>query len=180
MNDNGEITQYIVIMEDVTDKKNAENELRKSEASLREAQEIARMGDWEFDLITETMHSSENCNKIFGLEQYLVRKLYERLSAEKRMIEEEIRIILPGGQQRWLNNRIVPVIENGVFTKLKGVVMDITDYKRMESALLKAKERAEEGDKLKSAFLANIRKIKLPGRRGSSLSGSLTQMPITC
>ena len=175
VNDNGEITQYIVIMEDVTDKKNAENELRKSEASLREAQEIARMGDWEFDLITETMHSSENCNKIFGLEpekirhsyldfldrllpddQYLVRKLYERLSAEKRMIEEEIRIILPGGQQRWLNNRIVPVIENGVCTKLKGVVMDITDYKRMESALLKAKERAEEGDKLKSAFLANI------------------------
>ena len=133
------------------------------------------MGDWEYDLVNETMHASDNCNKIFGLEQktkrlvyqdfldrlipddqYLIRKLFDQLSAEKRMIEEEMRIVLPNGQQRWLNNRIVPVFDNGVLTRLKGVVMDVTDYKRMEQALVRAKEQAEEGDKLKSAFLANI------------------------
>jgi len=174
-NDAGEITQYIVIMEDVTDKKRAENELKKSEASLREAQEIARMGDWEYDLVNETLHASENCNKIFGLDsvedgvsyrefldrllpddQYLVSKTFERLTIEKQMIEEEVRIVLPDGQYRWLNNRIVPLFENGVLTRLKGVVSDITEYKQMEKALVKAKEQAEEGDKLKSAFLANI------------------------
>jgi PAS domain S-box-containing protein len=174
-NDAGEITQYIVIMEDVTDKKRAENELKNSEASLREAQEIARMGDWEYDLVNETMHASENCNKIFGLDpekrmlsyrdflerllpddQYLMRKLFDRLSSEKQMIEDEIRIVLPDGQQRWLNNRIVSIFENSVLVRLKGVVMDITEYKQMEKALVKAKEQAEEGDKLKSAFLANI------------------------
>ncbi|GET21482.1 hypothetical protein JCM18694_17280 [Prolixibacter denitrificans] len=174
-NDAGEITQYIVIMEDVTDKKRAENELKKSEASLREAQEIARMGDWEYDLVNETLHVSENCNSIFGMDSredgvsyrefldrllpddhYLVKKTFERLKIEKQMIEEEVRIVLPGGQYRWLNNRIVPLFENGVLTRLKGVVTDITEYKQMERALVKAKEQAEEGDKLKSAFLANI------------------------
>ncbi|GET33667.1 hypothetical protein PbJCM13498_25300 [Prolixibacter bellariivorans] len=175
VNNVGEITQYIVIMEDVTDKKRAENELKKSEASLREAQEIARMGDWEYDLVNETMHSSDNCNKIFGLQpakgmrsyndflerlipddQYLIQKLFDRLSVEKQMLEDEIRIVLPDGQQRWLNNRIVPIFENGVLIRLKGVIMDVTEYKQMEKALVKAKEQAEEGDKLKSAFLANI------------------------
>lgn len=174
-NDAGEITQYIVIMEDVTDKKRAENELKKSEASLREAQEIARMGDWEYDLVNETLHASDNCNNIFGMDSredgvsyrefldrllpddhYLVKKTFERLKIEKQMIEEEVRIVLPGGQYRWLNNRIVPLFENGVLTRLKGVVTDITEYKQMERALVKAKEQAEEGDKLKSAFLANI------------------------
>ncbi len=45
---------------------------------------------------------------------------------------------------------------NGETTGIVGVMIDITDLKKVECELIRAKEKAEEADKLKSAFLANM------------------------
>jgi len=46
--------------------------------------------------------------------------------------------------------------DDGLITHFIAVKEDITSRKRMENALVKAKEKAEESDKLKTAFLNNI------------------------
>ena len=50
----GNVTEILCIGNDITDRKRAEEELRRSEESLAKAQQIAKMGSWEMDLTTET------------------------------------------------------------------------------------------------------------------------------
>ncbi len=49
-----------------------------------------------------------------------------------------------------------PVVNQKGFNGLRGIAVDITDRKKIESELFRAKEQAEESDKLKSSFLSNM------------------------
>jgi len=49
-----------------------------------------------------------------------------------------------------------PISINGQVVAQYGIYRDITDRKRIEKNLIAAKEKAEESDKLKSAFLSNM------------------------
>lgn len=51
---------------DISDLKRIEEDLREREAQLRESQNIAHMGDWQFDVSTRTFHASEPLQKIMG------------------------------------------------------------------------------------------------------------------
>jgi PAS domain S-box-containing protein len=70
---------------------------------------------------------------------------------------EQYRIIKPNGEIRWLWSRMFPVYNNeNQLYRIAGIASDITAQKKTEQALIAAKEKALESDKLKSAFLANI------------------------
>ena len=61
------------------------------------------------------------------------------------------------GKIYWAYKSISPIFdENGKITHFVAVGEDITEEKNREAELIKAKEKAEESDRLKSAFLANI------------------------
>jgi len=61
------------------------------------------------------------------------------------------------GALYWSNKSISPIIdEQGNITNFVSIAEDITEKKKNEDELIKAKEKAEESDRLKSAFLANI------------------------
>ena len=84
---NGEITSVILIVTDITERKLAEEKLRESEQSLGNAQRVAKVGSYEFDLKTNTItYSDEMCN-ILGLdkESYIH---YYRLSTNYLNINE--------------------------------------------------------------------------------------------
>lgn len=51
---------------------------------------------------------------------------------------------------------VTPISINGKICGAYGIYRDITDRKRIEKNLITAKEKAEESDKLKSAFLSNM------------------------
>ncbi|MEO1300427.1 MAG: CBS domain-containing protein, partial [Cyanobacteria bacterium J06636_16] len=51
----GEISGYIGTITDITERKQAETALQASEARLKEAQQIAQIGNWELDLRTNTL-----------------------------------------------------------------------------------------------------------------------------
>lgn len=61
------------------------------------------------------------------------------------------------GKLYWTNKSISPIHDNqGQITNFVAIDEEITEKKFIEAELIKAKEKAEESDRLKSAFLANI------------------------
>ncbi|MEG4801690.1 PAS domain-containing protein [Microcoleus sp. ARI1-B5] len=135
--------------------------LQQSEASLAAAQKIARIGSWEFDVLTNKISWSEEVFRIFGLDSTAPEPTYDQLlpmyhpddrnlfkQTVSRAIspgisyQKEFRILHSGGQIRYLEARGASVFnETGEVIKLLGTVMDITDRKQAEAALLLSEER---------------------------------------
>jgi len=161
---------------EISELKQKEMELHRSENELNKAQEIASMGSWEHNLITGELVGSKNYYKMLGLEydeagvniyDYflsivhpddlpLIDFLQNHHFVENEMQVVDIRIKLPGEGIRWLQNNVLPMFQNGCLVALRGVNIDITEKKKTLEDLITAKDRAEESDKLKTAFLNNI------------------------
>ena len=84
-------------------------------------------------------------------------KNWQEIVAGKQVFESEYPIKTASGEIKWLWERGRGVFdENGELQFLEGYIEDITESKKDKTELIKAKEKAEESDRLKSAFLANI------------------------
>jgi PAS domain S-box-containing protein len=82
---------------------------------------------------------------------------WQQVIAGKQVFESEYPIKTASGEIRWLWERGRGVFdENGELQFLEGYIEDITESKKDKTELIEAKEKAEESDRLKSAFLANI------------------------
>ena len=161
---------------DISELKQKELELQRSENELNKAQEIASMGSWEHNLITGELVGSKNYYRMLGLDrinaginQYdyflsivypgdlpVINFLHSHSYAENEMQVVDIRIQLPGEDIRCLQNNVLPVFKDGHLVALRGVNVDITEKKKIIEDLIKAKMSAEESDKLKTAFLNNM------------------------
>jgi PAS domain S-box-containing protein len=147
---------------DITQRRWAGEVLRESESSLQYAQEIAKMGDWEYDFINQKSKWSKNCYEMFGLEPFvftptlayfksrihpddihLIDEGLENMLASKAPTKFEIRITFPDGTYKWLQNNIIPFFTNGNLCKLKGANIDITERKLAEAALVANNLRLE-------------------------------------
>ncbi len=68
----------------------------------------------------------------------------------------EYRIITSSGNRKWVWERGRGYYESDKLVALEGFISDITERKRIEEELIRAKEKAEQSDRLKTAFLHNI------------------------
>ncbi|MBC8319249.1 MAG: PAS domain S-box protein [Bacteroidetes bacterium] len=172
----------IGIIRDITERKRTEKELIKAKEiaeenlfSLNEAQEIAKMGSWEQDLVTMKGKWSKNCFVLFGYKPFEFESTFDHFKRivhpdDWHIIEDglnicirtkettysEVRIVLPDGTIKWLYNSANPIFYEDKLVALKGTNIDITERKQFEQKLENAKEKALESDRLKSAFLANM------------------------
>ncbi len=84
------------------------------------------------------------------------KHLWETILSGKQW-EGEILDRTKDGKLFWVNQLITPIInESGKITNFVGVQTDITEKKKFVEELYQAKQKAEENEKLRSAFLANI------------------------
>ena len=151
---NGVIIGVIGTVHDITERKRAEQEIKESESSLRDAQEIAKMGSWEWDMVTQKTKWSENYFTIHGFKSTEIEPTFELFRSrihpdDVHFLDEnlaaimkvkipsslELRLIQPDGTFKWIQNNISPVIEDDKLVKLKGVIIDITDRKQTETNL---------------------------------------------
>jgi len=141
---------------DITTRKCAEEPLIKNEQRLIEAQRVAHVGSWEWDITTGGLYWSDEIYRIFGFlpQQFGVtyndfltyvhpedrttveEAVNQSLSEPKSPYSVEHRIILPGGSERTVHERgEVTFDKNSKPIRMVGTVHDITDQKEAHEAL---------------------------------------------
>ena len=138
---------------DISDRILAEEQLRKSEANLAEAQRVGHIGSWELDVATEAVTWSAEMYRIFGLDPTEAVPIYsdERIHpadrnlwietiqqglTEGKAYAVDVRIIRPDGLIRYVQAKGKPTLNaEGKVSKLFGTVLDITEGKQTEAAL---------------------------------------------
>ena len=140
---------------DVTDRKLAEQALLRKESELAEAQRLASVGSWQWDLRTKSVTWSDELYRIAGLERGSAAiseenhsKLYPALQWEriKAAADEAVRSGAPyeldvqmfsaDGSLKWITARgAVRHDEDGQIVGLHGTVQDITGRKEHERSL---------------------------------------------
>lgn len=174
--DKGELVEIITSFIDYTDKRKTEMALIQSERELTRAQEITQVGSWYLDISTNEVEWSHQLFKIYGLDpngpipnldehqKMFTPESWARL--EKMLAKAfqdglpynlELETITGHEKNAWIWAHGEGVSDhNGKIIGLWGTVQDITERKQNEIDLQKAKEKAEESDRLKSSFLANM------------------------
>ncbi|MGD1071863.1 MAG: PAS domain S-box protein [Bryobacteraceae bacterium] len=84
-----------------------------------------------------------------------------RLSAARQLdgelVESEFRIRTPAGVEKWIRSRTSPIHDrDGQLIRVVGIAEEITQQKRYEAELIRAREGADAANRAKSRFLANM------------------------
>ncbi|WAL62018.1 PAS domain S-box protein [Thermocoleostomius sinensis] len=151
----GNATELQSVGRDITTLKQTEAALRNSEANLLQAQRIAQLGSWEFNLTTQTVTWSEELFHIVGLaptqwqlsyaavmellpidDRSRLQAAIDQAIADGTPYEVEHRICRPDGTIRYLVSKGQAVFnDQQQVLKLYGTALDITDRKRLEQSL---------------------------------------------
>ncbi len=156
---------------EITERRQAEKQLRKSESQLAQAQQIARMGSWEWDLEKNQVTWSEETRRLYGrqpgdegasMDLYVQERIHPDDRARVNQIMAEAlrtrqpficdhRIVLPDGTERIMQGRGEILLNTrGEPVKLFGIVQDITEAKRAQEALHRSEEQLRQSQKMEA------------------------------
>ncbi len=174
---------------EVESRKKAEEKLNIKIQQMNEAQSIAKLGSWEWDLETDEVHWSDGMFHIFekplqkdslvfnkeilhhvpAEDQDYLKKVIKQAVDQKQFSEFHHRIITPTGKIKIIHVRgEVHINENGKVTKLTGTGQDVSELKKNEQELVSKTKELEEVNRglQKFAYVAShdlqepMRKIK--------------------
>jgi PAS domain S-box-containing protein len=160
------ITNFIAVKDDITEKKQINEELKESEYRLKEAQHLAEIGSWEYNLETKQIKWSDEQYRIFGYQPKEIEPTFEKLidaihpddrkafiEKNHRCIDEddkydnEYRITRPDGTERIIHSQAkLKCDDSGNLTRMRGTVQDITGQKKMEETLLQSEKLKSLGE----------------------------------
>ena len=144
---------FSTILRDIRDRRRNELEFKTLTQQLREAQALAHIGDWSFDIQTQEITWSDEVFRIFGMSPHQGEPTFEEhiqqvhpddrayfldctTQAEQGIPQNfDIRIVRTTGEIAYINSRIRPEVEGDQTTKLFGIIIDITDRKQIEEEL---------------------------------------------
>ena len=168
--ESGQLSNYVLILEDITQKRHNELMIQLLSRSVEQSPNAV--------IITNPDGTIEYINPSFtSLSGY---QPHEAIGANPRILKSGYHpatfythlwnVIISGeiwkgeilnkhkdGHDYWVSAVISPILDKrGNITHFIGVQEDITEKKRLHQSLIRAKEKAEESDRLKTAFIHNI------------------------
>ena len=147
--------------QDVTERVHRERELRIHRQRLQEAQRIAHLGHWVWDMQKGTLEWSDEVYRIFGVEPDAFEPTYERFlsmvhpddraaieeGVESRNYQVEHRVVRPDGEIRVVEERgqVTRRDDAGEPAEMTGTVLDVTERRRIEDRVEEAQRIAQFG-----------------------------------
>jgi diguanylate cyclase (GGDEF)-like protein/PAS domain S-box-containing protein len=165
---------WLVVAVDVTDRKRAQELLLKSERQLADAQEIAHVGSFEWEIETDTVRWSDELYRIYGLKprefEATFAAFLERIHPDDRKeVEATIRRTLDLGEPFEMEERIIR--PDGIIRTLEtrghmagprrlvGVCRDVTELRQAEKERENLAEREREARRNADAAHAQVSEI---------------------
>lgn len=166
-----EITEaYANLQQEIEERKQIEQALRQSEASLATAQRIAHIGNWDWDIENDELYWSDEIYRIFGLnknefgatfeafmnsvhpdDRLFVKTSVEEALKNKKSYNIDHRILRPDDSELIVHEHAeVFVDDNGKPLRMLGTVQDVTDHKKAEQELKNAQSRLVQTEKMAS------------------------------
>ncbi len=162
LNDQNEVVEIVAVGRDITERKQIEDDLKRSEATLAEAQRITHLGSWEWIVATDRVYWSDETYRILGLDpkeftvtleafydyihpddrQFVQRSVDEALR-ERKPLEISYRILRPDGTQRTLDSRAkTEYDQSGAPVRMVGAIQDVTERQQAVEALQESEAKA--------------------------------------
>jgi PAS domain S-box-containing protein len=166
---------WYTISHDLTEKKAAEEILRKSEARWQFALENAGDGVWDWDLTSNRIYFSDQWKKIFGYDDYespesqddwlikvhnddlsrMISALEGHIKGKSKLYKCVYRMICKNGAYKWVldRGRITGRSKSGIPERIIGTTSDISKMKDYENLLTEAFRKEKELNELKLRFV---------------------------
>jgi len=168
----GNIIGFLAIQQDITERKEMEEKLQLSEEKYRTMVEQSNDLIWVLDIDGKLTYANNRCEEVTG---YKVNSFIGE-SFTSLIIEDELpsilrifQLVLNGESLHYeihlkgINDRIflfsvnsAPIRKASEIIGTVSFARDITDIRKAEEAMSSALEKAQESDRLKSAFLATM------------------------
>lgn len=185
---------YVVLRRE-SNRRNAEAAARRQvEQRLADAQRIAKLGNWEWDVAGDRLWWSEETFRIFGVAEHWFEPNYEAFLGlihpeDREVVRNALDAVLEGGQRCDIDHRIllrdgtVKVVHeqaeaildaSGKPVRLTGTAHDITERKAATLALLEEKRRAEQYLAIAGTIMVALdaqSRVLLINRKGCEILG---------
>ncbi|MFP8488706.1 PAS domain S-box protein [Gracilimonas sp. Q87] len=153
---------WVSVHNDITERKKAEEELKRITRIMSNSQEIAHLGSFEYIAATQSTIWSDEEYRIYGLdpsepspeydemlEKYihpedakLFDDTFKAAMQNREVYELEHRIVRPEGDVRWVYDKAHPYFDqDGNLLRYVGATLDITEQKKIELALRESEAR---------------------------------------
>jgi PAS domain S-box-containing protein len=178
----GKIIKWYGTGIDIEDRKRAEEQLRRSEAYLSEAQRLSRTGSFGWQVSTDEILWSEQTYQIFGYDdsakpslklvidrthpddRHRVRQLLEQVSTDGGSFDAKHRLLMPDGAVKYLHVVAHAMRDSSGVAEFIGAVTDITPARKADESLRKAQ-----------ADLAHVNRVTTMGELAASLAHEINQ-----